>query len=102
MRPSAILQYTQSVLRPKAVKVKNTQADSQDLEDEEPASKKHGINLTPQNGGNANQNSGCTKLEFDPNALQVIAPFGRDNVNYYVIVDSHDGLCTGYHTAIEA
>jgi hypothetical protein len=61
----------------------------------------HGINLTPQNGGNANQNSGCTKLEFDPNSLRVIAPFSRDNVNYYALMNPHDGLWTGYYTPIE-
>jgi hypothetical protein len=101
MRPSAALQYTQAALRSKSVKGKNAQADSQDVEDEEPASKKPRANLTPKKGGSVNQNSGYTKLEFDPNALRVISPFGRDNANYYVLVNPQDGLCTGYHTPIE-
>src|ERR1700722_2278381 len=101
MRPSAALQYTQAALRLIAVQGKNAQTDSQDVEDEEPASKKRRANLTPKKGGSVNQNSGYTKLEFDPNALRVIAPFGRDNANYYALVNPQDGLCTGYQTPIE-
>lgn len=101
MRPSTALQYTQAALRLNAVKRKNAQADSQDVEDEEPASKKRRTNLTPQKGGSVNQNSGYTKLEFDPNTLRVIAPFGRDNANYYALVNPQDGFCTGYHTPIK-
>jgi hypothetical protein len=56
---------------------------------------------SPQKGGSVNQNSGYTKLEFHPNALRIIAPFGRDNANYYALVNPQDGLCTGYHTPIE-
>jgi hypothetical protein len=69
----------------------------QDVEDEEPVSKKLRANI-PKKGGSVSQNVGYTKLEFDPNALRVVAPFARDNANYYILVNPQDGLCTGYHT----
>ena len=51
----------------------------------------------------AQERSDGPRLVFDPNARRVIAPLGKDDANYYALVeqDPDTKLCRGVHIDIE-
>lgn len=107
MRPSQASQWTPEAL----TKMRKEQAENEPTKKPSKsgrrgpaaASKLPAGARTPRKGSSIEdtKGGGFFLLVQDKNALRVVAPIGKDNANYYALINQDDGLCTGIHIDIE-
>src|SRR5436190_23223016 len=59
------------------------------------------MSTTARKGNTIVFNKGFMKLPPDPHALRVVAPIGKENANYYALINQENGLCMGIHVEID-